>query len=300
MKADGIKPTSRAIRERLGNTGSMGTINKLLQRWKSGQERQAATALTVPPALQRAMLDFMDQELTAARAALEAELADQQQEAADLATENERQLEIIEARTEQLEALSIEKAAAEGKAGQLSADLDTTRDEAGRERQAAELARTELAKAQLRLESMPRLENDLAAVRNELAKERQARIEAEQSAAVLKAQKDDLTARLADAKTRADRADELAAKQQARGEQLAADLADCRLAVQGGDARIQALDKDLASARKDAEQARAEAKTAGEVAAELRGQIAAGQASAQATKKPGRSRAGRGSGSSSA
>ena len=36
MKADGIKPTSRAIRERLGNTGSMGTINKLLKRWKSG------------------------------------------------------------------------------------------------------------------------------------------------------------------------------------------------------------------------------------------------------------------------
>ena len=79
MKADGIKPTSRAIRERLGNTGSMGTINKLLQRWKSGQERQAATALTLPPMLQRAVLEFMDQELTAARAALEAELADQQQ-----------------------------------------------------------------------------------------------------------------------------------------------------------------------------------------------------------------------------
>ena len=192
----------------------------------------------------------MDQELTAARAALEAELADQQQEATDLSTENERQLEIIEARTEQLETLSIEKAAAEGKAGQLSADLDTARDEAGRERQAAELARTELAKAQLRLESMPRLENDLAAVRAELVKERDARIAAEQSAAVLMAQKDDLTARLADAKARADRADELAAKQQARGEQFAVDLFDCRLAVQSGEACIRALDKELANVRK--------------------------------------------------
>ncbi|MFP3733210.1 DNA-binding protein, partial [Bacillus sp. SIMBA_006] len=72
MKADGIKPTSRAVRERLGNTGSMGTINKLLQHWKAGQERQATASLTLPPALQKAVLDFMDQELAAARATLEA------------------------------------------------------------------------------------------------------------------------------------------------------------------------------------------------------------------------------------
>src|SRR5438105_8243741 len=91
MKTAGSKPTSRAIRERLGNRGSMGTINKLLQSWKTGQERQIANALALPAVLQRAILDFMDQELTSAKATLEAELAEQQQEAADLATENERQ-----------------------------------------------------------------------------------------------------------------------------------------------------------------------------------------------------------------
>ena len=35
MKVAGGKPTSRGIRERLGNTGSMGTVNKLLQAWKA-------------------------------------------------------------------------------------------------------------------------------------------------------------------------------------------------------------------------------------------------------------------------
>ena len=32
MKTNGIKPTSRSVRERLGNTGSMGTVNKFLAR----------------------------------------------------------------------------------------------------------------------------------------------------------------------------------------------------------------------------------------------------------------------------
>ena len=74
MKMEGVKPTSRAVRERLGNTGSMGTINKLLGRWKSGQERQISAALVLPPALQRVLLEFMDNELTAARTTLEADL----------------------------------------------------------------------------------------------------------------------------------------------------------------------------------------------------------------------------------
>lgn len=57
------------------------------------------------------------------------------------------------------------------------------RDEAARERSGAELARTELAKAQLRLEAMPRLEADLVAVRDVLETERLARVTAEQAAA---------------------------------------------------------------------------------------------------------------------
>ncbi|WP_232484078.1 hypothetical protein [Burkholderia gladioli] len=98
---------------------------------------------------------------------------------------------MIADRDAELEALSIDKAAAEGKATQLADDLDAAREEAAHERQAAEQARTELAKALLRLEAMPRLEADLAAVRAELDRERQARVAADQSVAVLAAQKDD-------------------------------------------------------------------------------------------------------------
>lgn len=96
IKAEGGRAMARAVRERLG-TGSMGTIHKLLQQWQTGQGHQAETALNLPPTVQRAILDFMAQELTASRATLAAELLEQQQAATDLATENERQALAIEA-----------------------------------------------------------------------------------------------------------------------------------------------------------------------------------------------------------
>jgi chromosome segregation ATPase len=189
MIANGDKPSARGIRERLG-TGSMGTIHRFLQEWREVRRGASdASAMTIPPALQRALLEFMEQELTARLAPAEARLAEQQQAANDLAVEVERQAEQILGQAEDLAHLAEEKAAVEGRAAQLEADLAATRKEATSERQVAEIARTELAKAQLRLEAMPRLEADLVAVRHDLATEHQARTVAEQSAAVNATQK---------------------------------------------------------------------------------------------------------------
>ena len=198
IKAAGGKATSRAIREQHGS-GSLGTIQKLLQQWEAGQVRQVESTLTLPPALQRAILDFMSQEMTVARAELEGRLADAQQATQDLATENERQAEDIEELQAELADANSDRAVLDGKAGQLEADLAVARDEIARERAAAEAARTELAKAQLRLEAMPRLEADLEAVRADLALERNARAEADRKLAGAESRADGLSARLADA-----------------------------------------------------------------------------------------------------
>lgn len=224
IKAEGGKPTLRAVRERLG-TGSMGTIAKLLQQWKAGQERQAAAAPTLPPPLQRAVLDFLAGELAAARAPLEADLAELQQATADLAAENERQAGTIEDYASELAALAAEKAAAEGKAEQLAIDMAAAKEEAVRERQAAEATRTELTKADLRLEALPKIEAELPALRDELVKERQARIDAEQLAAVLGAQKADLEDRLIDTKKEVERSVQQLQKAQARIDLLTDKLA---------------------------------------------------------------------------
>ena len=199
IKANGERPTLRAVREQIGG-GSMGTIARILQQWKAGQGREIGTEITIPPALQKALMEFVSTATTAARAPLEAELADQQQTAADLAAENERQTETIRDLSAQIEAVTADKAGIEGKATQLAADLATAREEIARERQAAESARVELAKAQLRLEGLPRLEAEITALRAERDRERQGRVQAEQEAAVLTARVTDLRERLDEGK----------------------------------------------------------------------------------------------------
>lgn len=309
MKLGGIKPTSRAVRERLGNTGSMGTINKLLGRWKFGQERQISAALVLPPALQRVLLEFMDTELTAARTTLETELADQQQEAADLATENERQVIENDGQAETIEQLRSDVAAHQGRAGQLEADLTASREEAARERSGAELARTELAKAQLRLEAMPRLEADLVIVRASLDTERVAHVAAEQVAAVLTAKLEAtearleavpglqaenerlrialeadqqarqqaeqtaavLTAKLDAADRRATEADARTIKADARADTVARELVNSNALMQVGQARLEGATRELEDAKKAVQTANTAAQKSGEEAAELRG-----------------------------
>ena len=197
IKASGAKPNPRLVRERHGS-GSLGTVHKFFQQWRARQERQVEASLTLPPALQRAILEFMDQELTSARAALEADLADAQQASADLATENERQATQIDTLQSAVDELGAEKAALVGRVGQMEQDLTSARDEASREREGAEAARTELAKAQLRLEAMPILEKENERLQKALDIERTARTDAERQAATAGAKADGLAARLAD------------------------------------------------------------------------------------------------------
>jgi hypothetical protein len=197
--ASSLKPSSRAVRERLGNTGSMGTINRLLQEWKAAQERHVAQPLTLPPVLQRAILDFMAQEVAGAKAHLESALVEQQQEMADLAIENERQGADIEERISAEVALRAELATLQGRIVQTEGELAHARRETMTEREDAARARIDLAKALLRLEAMPRLEADLVALREELNVERHERTAATQQAAVLEAKLDAARERAAQA-----------------------------------------------------------------------------------------------------
>ena len=283
MKIEGVKPTSRAMRERLGNTGSMGTINKLLGRWKSGQERQISAALVLPPALQRVLLEFMDNELTAARTTLEAELAEQQQEAADLATENERQVVENDAQSETIESLRGDVAEHQGRAGQLQSDLVLARDEAIRERSGAELARTELAKAQLRLEAMPRLEADLVAVRAVLETQRTARQVAEQSAAVLAAKLEASERRATEADARTTKAEAATVQASVKLEAVASELVNVTAAAHANQGRLESAMRELEAAKVTAAAAIAAAEKSGEAAAELRGQLEAMKDQAERT-----------------
>lgn len=166
IKAEGGKPTPRQIRDRHGS-GSFGTIHKLFQQWESTQALAIEAALSLPPSVQRAILEFVRHELSVGRADLEERLCQATTSAEDLATENERQAALIDEQLVTIESLRGEKAALAGRLAEIETAIGTHREDAVRERLAAEAARTEVAKLMLRLEGLPRLEAELAELRKE-------------------------------------------------------------------------------------------------------------------------------------
>lgn len=187
LRAAGVKPTVRAVRDKLG-TGSQATVMRLLGVWKSNQVQASETPLTLPAPFQRVLVDYLAQTVAEEKQALSAELAEQQQVNTDLGLENERLAEQLSALQSELAAIQSERDALVGRVHQLETDLGLARGEAEQERSAAEAVRVELAKAQLRLEAVPLLQEEITATENALDKERSARAAAEQAAAVAQAQ----------------------------------------------------------------------------------------------------------------
>lgn len=187
IAAEGGTPGSRNVREVLGS-GSLGTLLKYINQWKGGQERQSQAIDDTPdPSVVRAISNQIADRVQAATAEATARLVELQSETNNLIADAERQDALIEAQAEILATLQGEKATLAGRLAQVESDLARCAKDVSNERQAAEAARTDLAKAQLRLEAMPRLEAELLAIRAELAAERQSRVNAEQSAAVVAA-----------------------------------------------------------------------------------------------------------------
>jgi len=223
------------------------------------------------PILVRMMQEHFTQEVARAIADVQMQLADSEEAAGDLARENKAQAEQLEQREEEIGKLTDGAASLQGRFDQLERELVAMQEEAARLRGDAERAHTELAKAQLRLEAMPRLEADLAAARAECDSERQARIAAERAAAVGAAHQDSLVARVVEDKARIEGLEAQLVAGAERERRQAADLTSTRVAVEAGNARLEQADRTIASLKTDLTQARASERAAVEAAAELRG-----------------------------
>jgi Plasmid replication region DNA-binding N-term. len=284
IRATGTKPTARSVRESLG-TGSMATVLKYLQTWQAGQVKPVAHDMTLPPALTRSLVDFIGQEVAQAKAGLEADLAAALQGNSDLIAESERQAASIEAQEKALEEAYCDKAELMGKLGQMESDLAVARDEIARERQASEAARTELAKAQLRLEAVPRIEAEVDSLREALESSDKARQEAEQSAAVLAAKLEASEASRADLVRQLEKAEARAERAEAAAQAKVGELVQANTVIQACNARLESAERELTGTRKSAEEARSAAKKAGEEAAETRGELVSTKAALEAARK---------------
>ena len=269
LKAGGQKPTVRRIIAEHGS-GSPGTVHPLLKVWEGGQPQQSAT-IALPPVLLRVLQEQFGMEVARATAEVQTQLADSEEVAGDLAREIKVLNELVDQREDEFGKLMDGAASQQGRINQLERDLAGARDEAARLREVAERAHTEQAKAELRLEAMPRLEAELAAARAGWDAEHRGRISAEQAAAVGDAQRDSLAQRMADHVTRLDTLEDQLAKALERERRQAAELTSCRVAVEASNARLEQADRTVSGLRDSLVEARASERKAIETAAELRG-----------------------------
>jgi colicin import membrane protein len=205
LLGEGQQPTIKAVRERLGDTGSPNTIHKHLTAWRAARPPATAAAPELPASLAGAIAAEIERATAAARAEIEARLIQAQTEAADLAQAGEALEAEREALTEQVAALATERDTLSGKAAQQAADLDAQAQRIEREQSAAESARVELATARLRIEgdAERRAEQtaEIQRLRAALETETAARVAGEQSAAVLASQLAELRGQVEELRT---------------------------------------------------------------------------------------------------
>jgi len=208
LESEGTGATLQAVRDRLGGTGSMNTIQRHLKAWRANQPKEPPTQIDLPADVVRTMNAWAIQASTAARAEAESEMLRAQAEAdllakagIDLEAERDRLLEdagVLTTQRDQAEALAKERA---DEVERMTRDLE-------REREVANAAQIKTAESQLKLEAQAQQLADLKAevsrLNSALDAERQTRAEVQTRAAVLQAELSAVNKEAEAERTRAD------------------------------------------------------------------------------------------------
>jgi colicin import membrane protein len=261
---EGQQPTINAVRDRIG-TGSPNTVHRHLTVWRAARPQATATAPELPTTLTTAIAAEIERAAASARSEVENKLVQAQAEAVELSSVGEALEAERDELFEQVVELTTERDTLSGKAEQQAADLKTQAERLEREQQAAETARVELAKAQLKIESgterLVEQTTELGRLRVALDSESKARIAAEQQAAVLSARLESMTDRATKEESRLERVEK-------QSEQIRQDLDSARDQVQARQSELSVAGRVLNVAQNKVMAANAEV-------AELRDKLAA-------------------------
>lgn len=292
LEARGLRVSVRTVRDHLGG-GSPNQITPLVALWREKKPQVALVDIQLIPELENSIAEMRryiarQVESSAGESARRAD--ERASEAEDTLLlcqqENGEITEQLAASVAALEDVRAQREQLSGTITELREDLVRTRKEAleevdasaakaEREREAAESARQALARAELRLEALPRLETEIEQLRNALAEAQAGRVAAEQTAAVGQA-------RLEAAERRAEAAEgdkgEFKAKLEAVTakfettlgtlEKTSSEAKASTIAAQSAQARLESMERELVSAKAEAGEAKAELK---ELRAEIRG-----------------------------
>lgn len=180
MVARGEDPVVRKIREVLGE-GSLGTIHKHLSAWRKEKKfPSTGSPAGLSEELTRTMLQEVRNAIASSTAPLAGELDKLKGENADLARECETRDQEIDTLRRTLAETTEELQRSQGENRLLLSEIE-------RERASSEEARMERARADLRLEDLPRLREEIASLRQSVETERAGKVEAEKRSAVAQA-----------------------------------------------------------------------------------------------------------------
>ena len=254
IAAEGKRASVRAIIAHLGG-GSPNVVLDYQRAWKAGRPVVKSADVNVDPRISQLIAEQVAQAAASARADIEAQLIEAEQDAETVGKAGREAEERANTLAGELEAAKGQLQGLAGQIDQLKADAEQVKvdavekvktaeeraragiqkaeDEARREREAREAAQVLLAKAELRLEALPRMEAEIDQLKLEIAQERKARQAAEQGAAVATEKAGGLVERLAEAKVRIAALEKVEEKLAAltdsyhkqRGELLAANMA---------------------------------------------------------------------------
>jgi len=259
LEASGSRVSVRSVRDYLGG-GSPNQITPLLASWRARKPSVAAPEIQHDPRI----VQLIAEQVRAAAGEAAVRADERANEAEDTLTLCQQEnSELAEQLATTLRALDEARAKVEQQAGTISEireEIERVRSEAeeeveeantraNREREVAETAQHALARAELRLESMPRLEGEVERLRTALDEALSGKQSAEQQAAVAAAKLDAATQRVSAAEER----EREARQQQAAAQEAAArangDAHQAQITLQAVQARLESTSRELETAR---------------------------------------------------
>ena len=157
LRGEGMNPTIKAVRERLG-TGSPNTIHEHLKKWREARPVAAVAAPELPASLASALAEEIARAAASARAEVQESLVQAQAELDELAASGQQLEAERDALADQVAALTSDRDTQAGRVAQLDTALTAAQESIEREQKAAEQARIELATANVRAEQQAKTE----------------------------------------------------------------------------------------------------------------------------------------------
>lgn len=278
LVGQGKLATIAAVREAIG-TGSPNTIHGHLVKWRATRPVVQSAAHELPAQIANSIGQEIAKAAAQARAEIESVLVQSQQEADELSATGKMLETQLDDLSEQLKDVGTERDAATATATERASEIARLLADVDRERALASSAQLETATMRLRSEShLERLEaqlKEIAVLKEALSKSDLARQDAVTAAAVASAKLDAIGEALSQAQEREKIAVASVAAYEKKLAGATSELASANLAVQRGQASLEAAAREIEDLKKSNTAAKATAKEAGEFAAELRGRLAA-------------------------